>query len=146
LNGNAVGLDTRLTPDLTQAAVDRMLTGLGPRGAIAIRHTIGLDDVIEGQCGLSAELDAADLRFFKIKLSGDPAADHLRLATIAGLLERRGTDYRVTVDANEQYAPAGLLALFALVDADPALARFRQRLILIEQPFDRRVTFETALD
>ncbi|WP_204327010.1 hypothetical protein, partial [Stenotrophomonas maltophilia] len=48
LNGNAVGLDTRLTPDLTQAAGDRMLTGLGPRGAIAIRHTIGLDDVIEG--------------------------------------------------------------------------------------------------
>lgn len=146
LNGNAVGLDNRLTPDLDHAAIRTMLAGLGPRASIAIRHTIGLGDVIDGEGGLSAELDAADLRFFKIKLSGDPAADHLRLAAIAGLLERRGTDYRVTVDANEQYAPAGLLALFALVDADPALARFRQGLILVEQPFDRRVTFETALD
>ncbi|MBN8942062.1 MAG: enolase [Rhizobiales bacterium] len=146
LNGNAVGLDTRLTPDLEQAAIRQMLAGLAPRASIAIRHTVGLDDVVAGEDGLATELDAADLRFFKIKLSGDPAADHLRLAAIARLLEDRGTDYRVTVDANEQYVPAGLLALFALVDADPALARFRQRLVLIEQPFDRRVTFETALD
>lgn len=146
LNGNAVGLDNRLTPDLDQTAIRTMLAGLGPRASIAIRHTIGLGDVIDGEGGLPAELDAADLRFFKIKLSGDPAADHLRLAAIARLLERRGVDYHATVDANEQYVPAALIALFALIDADPALNRLARRLLLVEQPFDRHITFDTALD
>ncbi|QCI63158.1 enolase [Phreatobacter stygius] len=146
LNGNAVGLDTRLTPDLDQAAIHRMLAGLKPHPSIAIRHTIGLNDEIDGEGGLAAELDASDLRFFKIKLSGDPAADHLRLSAIAGLIDRRGIDYQVTVDANEQYAPADLLALFALIEADPKLGRFIGRLLLVEQPFDRRITFDSPLD
>lgn len=145
LAGNAVGLDARLTPDLDQAAIDRRLALLTPGRSIAIRHTVGLTDRIEGEDSLDSELDAAAIRYLKIKLGGDPAADCLRLASIAALLDRRGLDCRVTVDANEQYAPDALIALLALIDAEPRLQALSARLLFIEQPFDRRVTFERPL-
>lgn len=143
---NAVGLDTRLTPDLDQAAIDRRLAALTPGRSIAIRHTVGLTDRIEGDDSLESELAAAAIRHLKIKLGGDPAADCLRLVAIAALLDRLGLDSRVTVDANEQYAPDALAALLALIDAEPRLQALSSRLLFIEQPFDRRVTFERTLD
>jgi hypothetical protein len=146
LRANAVGLDARLTPDLTQAAIDRRLRRLQPAASIALRHTVGLTDAIEGEGGLAAELKAADLSFFKVKLGGDPEADHRRLAAIAAFLAARGIDYRLTVDANEQYAPEALAALIAGLEADAALEALRRRLLFIEQPFDRAVTFDRPLD
>lgn len=146
LAGNAVGLDARLTSDLDQAAIDRRLALLTPGRSIAVRHTVGLTDRIEGEDSLDSEFDAAAFRYLKIKLGGDPAADCLRLVSIAALLDRRGIDVRVTVDANEQYAPDALTALLALIDAEPRLQALSARLLFIEQPFDRRVTFERPLD
>ncbi|MDP2800363.1 MAG: enolase [Phreatobacter sp.] len=146
LAGNGVGLDARLTPDLDQAAIDARLAALSPGRSIALRHTVGLMDRIEGADSLAGELDAAALRYFKIKLGGDPQADCRRLVEIAALLDRRCADYRVTVDANEQYAPGDLLALLEMVDAEPRLGTLNSRLLFIEQPYDRRVTFENALD
>lgn len=146
LAGNAVGIDARLTPDLDQAAIEARLAALAPGRSIAVRHTVGLMDRIEGPDSLASELDAADLRFFKIKLGGDPETDVRRLVEIAALLDRRGLDYRVTVDANEQYAPDALGDLLARVDAEPRLAALAARLLFIEQPYDRRVTFEQPLD
>lgn len=146
LAGNAVGLDARLTPDLSLQAIHALLGTLRPARSIAIRHTVGLTDRIEGEDSLAGELDAAALRYFKIKLSGDPAADCLRLQAIARLLDARGIDYRVTLDANEQYAPENLVTLLALAEADPALAGLLSRLLFIEQPLDRRQTFAQALD
>ncbi|MGQ3354845.1 MAG: enolase [Phreatobacter sp.] len=146
LAGNAVGIDTRLTPDLQQAAVEARLAALSPGRSIAVRHTVGMMDRIEGPDSLAGELDAADLRFFKIKLGGDPEADCRRLADIAALLDSRDIDYRVTVDANEQYVPDALADLFARTAAEPRLAGLMSRLLFVEQPFDRRVTFEQQLD
>ncbi|AVO45845.1 enolase [Phreatobacter cathodiphilus] len=146
LAGNAAGIDTRLTPDLAQAAVEARLAALSPARSIALRHTVGLMDQIDGPDSLAGELDAADLRFFKIKLGGDPATDCRRLAKIAGLLDGRGIDYRVTVDANEQYAPDALADLLIRADAEPRLAGLMARLLFIEQPYDRRVTFEQGLN
>jgi len=143
---NAVGLDARLTPDLDPSAIAARLAALRPPRAIALRHTVGLTDRIDGPDSLDSELDAADIRYLKIKLGGDPQADSRRLADIAGLVERRGIDCRVTVDANEQYEPEALVALLSQVDRDPRLARLAERLLFIEQPYDRRVTFERALD
>lgn len=146
LAANAAGLDNRLTPDLDQATIERRLAALTPGRSIAIRHTVGLTDRIEGEDSLESELAAAAIRHLKIKLGGDPAADCLRLVTIAALLDRLGLDSRVTVDANEQYAPDALTALLALIDGEPRLQGLSTRLLFIEQPFDRRVTFERALD
>jgi L-alanine-DL-glutamate epimerase-like enolase superfamily enzyme len=145
LQTNAVGLDTRLTPDLTEAAVAARLAQLAPGRSIAIRHTVGLTDRITGTDSLATELDAADLSYFKIKLGGDPGADIDRLLAIAALLEARGIDYRATVDANEQYQPDALSDLLARADAEKRLGGFMGRLLFIEQPFDRRVTFERPL-
>ncbi len=146
LAGNAAGIDTRLTPDLAQPTIDARLAALAPGRSIAIRHTVGLMDRIEGPDSLAAECAAADLRFFKIKLGGDPEADCRRLVEIAALLDRRGTDYRVTLDANEQYAPDALADLLARAQAEPRLAGLMSRLLFIEQPFDRGVTFGQPLD
>ncbi|MBL8571984.1 MAG: hypothetical protein JNK84_23155 [Phreatobacter sp.] len=146
LNGNAVGLDNRLTPDLTQAAINSRLGLLKPASSIAIRHTVGLNDRIEGEDSLASELDAAALRYFKIKVGGDPAADIIRLKAIAAVLDARGIDYRATLDANEQYAPEDLVRLYALAEGDPTLANLFSRLMFIEQPLDRRVTFVRELD
>ncbi|WP_439575929.1 enolase [Phreatobacter sp.] len=146
LKANAVGLDARLTADLDQPAIDAQLARLKPASTIAIRHTVGMTDRIEGSDSLRAEIDAADLRWFKVKLSGDPAADLIRLDSIARLLDGRGIDYRLTLDANEQYRPEALASLFALVAADAGLAALVARLLFVEQPFDRAATFEQALD
>ncbi len=83
LKANAVGLDTRLTPDLTEAAIAARLDQLAPGRSIAIRHTVGLTDRITGDDSLASEIDAADLSYFKIKLGGDPEADIDRLLAIA---------------------------------------------------------------
>jgi len=146
LAANGVGLDARLTPDLGQAAIDARLAVLSPGRSIALRHTVGLMDRIEGPDSLAGELDGAALRFFKLKLGGEPEADCRRLVEIAALLDRRCADYRVTVDANEQYSPEALADLFARTQAEPRLAALMPRLLFIEQPFDRRVTFEQPLD
>ncbi|MBY0364515.1 MAG: enolase [Phreatobacter sp.] len=146
LAGNAVGIDARLTPDLGQATIDARLAALAPGRSIALRHTVGLMDRIEGPDSLAGELDAAALRFFKIKLGGVPEADCRRLVEIAALLDRRCADYRVTVDANEQYSPEALADLFARTQAEPRLAALMPRLLFVEQPFDRRVTFEQPLN
>ncbi len=146
LNGNAVGLDARLTPDLNGQAINARLGALKPASSIAIRHTVGLNDRIEGEDSLASELDAAALRYFKIKVGGDPAADLIRLKAIAGVLDGRGIDYRATLDANEQYAPEELVTLYALAEGDASLRNLFSRLIFIEQPLDRRVTFARELD
>lgn len=146
LKANAAGLDARLTADLDQRAIDAQLSRLKPASRIAIRHTVGMTDRIEGPDSLAAEIDAADLSWFKVKLSGDPAADLLRLESIARLLDTRGIDYRLTLDANEQYRPEALTSLFARVAADPGLANLASRLLFVEQPFDRSATFEQPLD
>jgi L-alanine-DL-glutamate epimerase-like enolase superfamily enzyme len=146
LRANAVGLDARLTPDLDAQAIGAALARLKPAARIALRHTVGMTDRIEGPDSLATEIDAADLRWFKVKLSGDPAADLLRLGAIAQLLEGRGIDYRLTLDANEQYQPEALASLFALAEADPRLAGLVARLLFIEQPFDRTLTLKQPLD
>ncbi len=145
LTRNAVGLDAAMTPDLDEAAIGAALKGLRPRADIAIRHTIGLVDALEGPDGLEGELARARLTRFKIKLGGDPDVDRARLLAIDGLLSRRVPDYLATLDANEQYDPERILALFDALDRDPALEGFARRLLYVEQPFDRAVTLERPL-
>ena len=41
---------------------------------VAIRHTVGLDDKIEGEGGVADPSENAGARYFKLKLNGDPDA------------------------------------------------------------------------
>ena len=143
LRRNVVGLDARLGPDLDEAGIAAYLAGRRPADIIAVRHTVGLVDPVSA---LGHEVDTTGCRYFKLKLGGDPAADHARLAEIAGALEATGVDYRVTVDANEQYADAAALASLtdALARAED-LADLARRLLYIEQPLPRELTWATPL-
>ena len=141
LRGNITGLDARLTPDLDDRTIRDYLASRNPPNKVMVRHTVGMMDAVDT---LAAVHRQTGCRYFKLKLSGDPAADRARLADIAAALE--GIDYRVTLDANEQYAThASLAALCDALTRDPELAPLASRLLYIEQPLPRERTFEVPL-
>jgi hypothetical protein len=142
---NAAGLDARLTSDLDDAEIADFLLNIQPAQSIAIRHTVGLLDDLEGAGGLAEEIRRAALRYFKIKIGGDVAADLDRLRSVTALLAAQAPDFRATLDANEQYDAARFADLLEGLVADPALKPLRDALFYIEQPFDRRTTFDAPL-
>ncbi|MBP2231172.1 hypothetical protein J2847_004484 [Azospirillum agricola] len=135
LRANLVGLDARLTPDLAGVDLDAFLAGLEPLPVVELRHTVGLLDSPES---LRALLARSSLRWFKIKLGGDVAADIDRLTGIAAVLDAAVPGYRATLDGNEQYADADHVAeLLERLEHGPALAGLRRALVHIEQPITR---------
>lgn len=133
-------------PDLDGFDVAAFVRALRPAAAIAARHTVGLLDPLAGpgrlDDGLPETLEqvvaACGQRYFKVKLSGDPAADIARAGEIAAVLDRIAGAYRVTLDGNEQFAAAAALEEFLRALAGtPALARFAASVLFVEQPFPR---------
>src|SRR4029077_9230302 len=77
---------------------------------------------------------------------GDPAHDTDRLTRIGNELATLPYDYRVTLDANEQYADLAVLsALVERLDRDAALRPITAKLLYIEQPMPRDITRQTPL-
>jgi len=76
---NIAGVDARLSSDLNDDNVARFLAGSRRLSRIAIRHTVGLDDPIEGKGGVADKEENAGARYFKLKLNGDPPRDAARL-------------------------------------------------------------------
>ena len=88
----------------------------------------------------------AGARYFKLKLNGDPAHDAARLTRIGKELATLPHDYRVTLDANEQYADLNALgALVERLDRDGALKPIAAKLLYIEQPMPRDITRQSPL-
>ena len=144
--GNIAGIDARLSPDLKETDITTFLAGRKPLPRVAIRHTVGLDDTVEGKDGVADAHENAGARYFKLKLSGDPAADAARLARIGKDLDTLGHGCKVTLDANEQYADlAALQALIDRLDRDPGLGPIASRLLYIEQPMPRDITRQSPL-
>jgi hypothetical protein len=144
--GNIAGIDARLSPDVQDGDIAQFLAGRKPLERIAIRHTVGLDDTIEGEGGVADAKENSGARYFKLKLNGDPDADAARLIRIGRELARLGHDYRVSLDANEQYADlAGLGALIDRLERDSALQPIATRLLYIEQPMPRDITRASPL-
>ncbi|MCP3458988.1 MULTISPECIES: hypothetical protein [unclassified Bradyrhizobium] len=145
---NIAGIDERLSPDLSEGDVGRFL-GLANQHRsrrIAIRHTVGLEDKVEGEGGVADPRANSGARYFKLKLGGDPEADAARLIRIGGQLATLPHHYSITLDGNEQYTD--LSALEVLVDRlerDSALAPITGRLQYIEQPLPRDITQRTPL-
>jgi L-alanine-DL-glutamate epimerase-like enolase superfamily enzyme len=137
---NVAGIDARLSPDLVNADVAQFLARCSRLERVAIRHTVGLDDRIEGKGGIADILENAGAQYFKLKLNGNPEHDAARLAQIGKELTMLPHDYRVTLDANEQYADlAGLSALVDRLDRDGVLAPIAEKLLYVEQPMPREL-------
>ena len=71
---NIAGIDARLSRDLGDADVSQFLAGRQRLERVAIRHTVGMDDKVEGEGGVADIRENAGARYFKLKLNGDPAA------------------------------------------------------------------------
>jgi hypothetical protein len=146
MKSNIAGVDARLSRDLIDADMSRFLAGRNRLEHVAIRHTVGMDDKVEGEGGVADTKENAGARYFKLKLNGDPQHDADRLTRIGKELATLPYDYRVTLDANEQYAD--LVALSSLVeqlDRDTALRPIAQKLLYIEQPMPRDITRQSPL-
>ncbi|MBR1270000.1 mandelate racemase/muconate lactonizing enzyme family protein [Bradyrhizobium sp. AUGA SZCCT0222] len=143
---NVAGIDARLAPDLGDDAVAQFLAGRRRLERVAIRHTVGMDDKVEGEGGVADAKENAGARYFKLKLNGDPAADAARLIRIGDELAKLPYAYKVTLDANEQYADLGALgALVERLDRDGALKAIAGKLLYIEQPMPRDITRQSPL-
>jgi len=138
---NIAGIDARMSPDLANEDITRFLAQCRRRDRVAIRHTVGLDDRIEGNGGVSDTNENSGARYFKLKLSGNPDADAARLIRIGKELAALPYPYGVTLDANEQYADlADLRSLINRLGGDGGLAPIASRLLYIEQPMPRDLT------
>src|SRR4051812_10398298 len=143
---NVAGIDARLTPDLSGDEIATFLASRRRLDHVAVRHTVGMDDKVEGKGGVADPADNAGARYFKLKLGGDPAADTARLVRIGNELARLPYNYKVTLDANEQYADlTALAALVASLERDSALQPIAAKLLYIEQPMPREVFRQSPL-
>jgi hypothetical protein len=143
---NIAGIDARLSPDLGHNDVSQFLSQRHPLERVAVRHTVGLDDKIEGEGGVADSNENSGARYFKLKLNGDPDADTARLVRIGAQLASLPYDYRVTLDANEQYADlAALGILLDRLERNSALGPIATRLLYVEQPIPRDVTMQSPL-
>jgi hypothetical protein len=144
---NIAGMDARLSPDLSDDDLAQFLARCQRLPRVAIRHTVGLDDQVEGGKGGVADIgENSGARYFKLKLNGNPDADAARLIRIGKELAALSYDYSVTLDANEQYAD--LTALGALVDrlgGDRALKPIAAKLLYVEQPMPRDIFRQSPL-
>ncbi len=144
---NIAGIDARLAPDLAHDDITRFLARSRRRDRVAIRHTVGLDDKVEGEGGVADAKENSGARYFKLKLAGNPDADAARLVRIGRELAKLSYACQVTLDANEQYADlAGLRSLVDRLGRDPALAPVASRLLYVEQPMPREVTRTSPLN
>jgi len=130
-----------------------------PLTRFSIRHTVGLADpltkndlpddqrVNDGLPETLEEYIKTDgVRFFKIKISGDPTADIERLQKIWGVISRAEQPV-ITLDANEAYTDLKTFAKFVKQLEKDNIGLF-QHIEYIEQPLPRQLTLDpkTATD
>lgn len=135
--------------DLMAFDMEEYLYGLKPRKSIAARHTVGLGDPITAADvaeplndllpeTLEQAIQRYGHRWFKLKVSGDVAADVERLAAIAAVLDATAHPYQVTLDGNEQFEGAeAALELWRRIKKDPRLKQLVRSIAYIEQPVKR---------
>jgi hypothetical protein len=144
--GNIAGIDAGLSPDLQDSDLAQFLAGRKRLERVAIRHTVGLDDQVEGAGGVADTKENSGARYFKLKLNGDPKADVDRLIRIGKQLATLSRDYSVSLDANEQYADlAALGELVDRLDRDSELKPIAAKLLYIEQPMPRDIFGQSPL-
>jgi hypothetical protein len=145
-----------MTPDLAGFDLDGFLKALKPASTIHARHTVGMVDPLTAadqsvadrvNDGLPETLEEIVTtyghQYYKIKVGGDLPADIARLTAIADVLDRLAGDYKLSLDGNEQYEDAeGVVELLDKMAETPALERFCDNIIFIEQPIKRAVALK----
>jgi hypothetical protein len=151
---------TELTPDIEQLELAAFLAGLKAAPTIELRHTVGLVDPLTAgdrtpmeriNDGLPETLEEVVSyyrgRYYKLKVAGDIGADLDRLRRIASVLDGRLTDYRATLDGNEQYDDVeGIVELWRRIAEEPKLARLAKSTLFIEQPIKRSVALSRSVE
>ena len=160
MRSNLAGLrDHLLMPDLTGLDWHALLAPLEPQASIEARHTVGLLDPIVAadqadgtrvDDGLPETLDEVVERYgqrcFKLKVSGDRAADLDRLTRIAGVLDPIADKLHVTLDGNEQYDDVdAVVELWSAMEAEPRLQRLCASTLFIEQPVKRQAALSRSV-
>ena len=153
---NLPGISDR-RPEFAGLHIDDFVAALAPSNAIEARHTVGLVDAIHESDltqrvndGLPESLEAVVHTYghcyFKLKVSGQVAADVARLEAIASVLDRSGAPYCASLDGNEQYEHAeGVAELTRAILSRPSLARLWDSILFIEQPIARKLALEVDL-
>lgn len=128
-----------------------------PADSIHVRHTVGLGDPLASEDisrqdrqkdgrpqSLDEYIDRCGISYFKIKVSNQLEQDLERLCRIASIIEsRRGREYSVTLDGNEQYQEAAEFdELVDAVRAEPALKTLWDNVLVIEQPLARQIALQ----
>jgi hypothetical protein len=159
---NALGIDLgRIHPELRGVEPSQVLPA-HPLKRIWVRHCVGLADPIRrvdipaGDVladglpqALEDYVEDQGLAYFKVKVSGDLAADLERLRDVASLLAEHRGHYWVSLDGNEQYVEMeSFQQLLAKLEAseNDDLARFYERIIYLEQPLERSVALNPELE
>jgi hypothetical protein len=152
MRANAAGFAPGdVAADLAGFDGGRWLASLQPSPSIFARHTVGLADAIAGHPrnvgdGLPESLEDAITayghRHFKLKIGRNVDESIERLAEIAAVLDSL-TDYRVTLDGNEQFDDTtGVAELLARIAGDARLARLARSADFLEQPIARNLALE----
>lgn len=140
-------------PELRHVAVNDVIAP-GPLESVFARHTVGLGDPLRStdiaeadqlNDGLPFALDesirAYKLRYFKIKVCGNPEVDLPRLREITGTITTHCPNgFHATLDGNEQFHDlTSFRSFYDTLCSEPALAPLVKNLLLIEQPLHRSV-------
>jgi hypothetical protein len=142
----------RIHPELAGTRLGRLLSAR-PRTRFHVRHTVGLADPIlaadqppeqrinDGEPETLEEYIARDgLRYFKVKIAGDPAADLERLKRIWEAVSR-ADEAVVTLDGNESADDIDAFARF-VENFERRLPGLFQHTAFIEQPLTRALTHD----
>jgi hypothetical protein len=159
VRANLFGVETGLVFPELKGLAPRDWLPARPLDSLFVRQTVGLSDPLTpGEIAPGERLEDGwpqaieeyitrrGVRFFKIKVSNRLEFDLDRLARLAELFERTlGRNFRVTLDGNEQYRRADEFeALIAEISSRPRLASLWENVLVIEQPFDRKIALSAG--
>ncbi|MCS3702319.1 enolase C-terminal domain-like protein [Salinibacter ruber] len=126
-----------------------------PSTQIDVRHTVGHEAPLTGEVDvpedglpvtLEENVEYYGINKFKLKIAGDIDQDEERVRTILHLLDGICDDYRITLDANEQYSSVEeLRALINSLRADAAISELGEKLLFVEQPFPRDIALSPRI-
>jgi hypothetical protein len=106
---------------------------------VAIRHTVGMDDKVEGEGGVADANENAGARYFKLKLNGDPEHDAARLTGSARNSRRcRSIQASRWMPTSNMPISRRLCATCRTPRSRRALSRSAASLLYIEQPMPPR--------
>jgi L-alanine-DL-glutamate epimerase-like enolase superfamily enzyme len=149
VNADLFGLNAHCPSDLDPCFLEARLKNARLPDAMFIRHTVGQDAVLldadllpdDPEDGLPVALETViarqGIRYFKIKLKGDVAADIDHLVRLSAFLSQHAPGYRATLDANEQFEVDDFADFVDRLQSDPKLASLNEAIAFVEQPFAR---------